>query len=126
MNVKTPRGHEAPDGRKSRPEQPLPSRQAITALVVAGIGLWVSERVTADQARSFTALPSLLTAAIVVGGTTLAVLVFLSGVPSRLGERYAEFWGGGGLTRFAVEASFSVVATLVWSFALVLVLGPSR
>lgn len=92
--------------------------------MMAGFGLWVSERVSSDQARYLTALAPPLTAVIVMGGTTCAVLVYLSGIPSRFAERNAEFWGGGGLTRFAVEASFSVVAALVWSFALALLFRP--
>jgi hypothetical protein len=107
------------------PERPLRRRHVVTTLVIAGLGLWVSERVSSDQARHLTALAPVLTAAIVVGGTTLAVLVYLSRIPSRFGERNAEFWGGGGLPRFAVEASFAVVAALVWSFALVLIFRPS-
>lgn len=91
---------------------------------MAGMGLWVSERVTFDEARFHTALPAVLTAAIVAGGTTFAVLVYLSGIPSRWGERNAEFWGGRWLTRFAVEASFSVVAALIWSLALVFLFRP--
>lgn len=100
-------------------------RHAITALVMAGIGLWVSERASSDQARYLTALAPPLTAAIIVGGTTLAVLVYLSGIPSWFGERSAQFWEGGALTRFAVEAAFSVVAALVWSFALLVLFRSS-
>ena len=118
---------EASAGAEGRLERrPLRRRHAVTTLVIAGFGLWVSERVSSDQARYLTALAPLLTAFIVVGGTTLAVLVYLSGLPSRFGERNAEFWGGGRLTQFAVEASFSVVAALVWSFALVLLFRPPR
>lgn len=117
---------EAKDGVESRPERPTRRRHAVTALVMAGIALWVSERVTFDEARFHTALPPVLTAAIVMGGTTCALLVYLSGIPSKWGARNAEFLGGGALTRFAVEASFSVVAALIWSFALVSLFGPSR
>jgi hypothetical protein len=88
------------------PGRPSRKRHLLTALVISGIGLWTSERVSSDQARFLTALAPPLTAAIVVGGTTCAVLVYLSGIPSKVAERNAEFWGGGGLTRFAVEASF--------------------
>lgn len=109
------------EGGEARPDQrPTGRPHALTTLLIAGMGLWASERVSSDQAKFLTALAPPLTAAIMVGGTICAVLVFLTGFPSRAGERNAAFWGGGRLTRFAVEASFSVVAALVWSFALAL------
>ena len=112
-------------GGESMPQrQPARRPLAVTTLVIAGMGLWASERVSFDQAKFLTALAPPVTAAIMVGGTTCAVLVFLSGFPSKAGERSAEFWGGGRLTKFAVEASFSVVAALVWSFALALLFRP--
>jgi hypothetical protein len=119
-------GDEPNDGGETRPERrPLRRPRAVTAVVIAGLGLWVSERASSDQERYLTALAPPLTAAIVVGGTALAVLVYLSGISSRFAEGYAEFWGGGALTRFAVDASFSLVATLGWSFALVALFRPS-
>jgi len=113
------------EGGEARPDQWRTNRpHALTTLLIAGMGLWASERVSSDQAKFLTAFAPPLTAAIMVGGTTCAVLVFLSGFPSRAGELNAAFWGGGRLTRFAVEASLSVVAALVWSFALAMLFGP--
>jgi hypothetical protein len=96
----------------------------VTALVMAALGLWVSERVSADQARHLAALAPALTAAIVVGGTASAGVVYLSGVPSRMADRLTVFWGGSPTTRLLAEASSSVVAALAWSFAMLVLFRP--
>ena len=96
----------------------------ITALVMGGIGLWISERASSDNARFLTALEPALTTAMVVGGTACAVLVYLTGYPTRAAEKYSEFWGGGSLSRFLGEASISIVAALGWCGAMLFLFRP--
>jgi hypothetical protein len=95
---------------------------AATAFVMAGIGLWISERMSSDQARFLTALPPALTAAMVIGGTACSVLIYLTGYPTRMSDRSSAFWGigdGSGFgSRFIGEASVSAVAALAWSGAM--------
>jgi hypothetical protein len=119
------RRDEASEGQETKQKRrPARRLQSVTTLVLAGFGLWVSERASSDEERFRLALTPPLTAAIVVGGTALAVLVYLSGISSRFAEAYAKFWGGGALIRFAVDASFSVLAALAWSVALIVVFRP--
>ncbi len=99
-------------------------QHVLTALVMAGLGLWVSERIASDQARHLAALAPVLTAAIVVGGTASAVVIYLSGVPSRFADRLMVFWGGSPTTRLLAEAASSVVAALAWSLAMLLLFRP--
>ena len=95
-----------------------------TALVMAGIGLWISERMSSDQARYMTALAPWLTAVMVVGGTASAVVVYLSGVPTRIAEGNSRFWEGWGLPRILIEAAFSGTAALIWSGVLMVLFRP--
>lgn len=99
-------------------------RTTITAVVMGGIGLWISERASSDQARFATALEPALTTVMVVGGTACAVLVYLTGYPTRMAVRYSEFWGGGFVSRFVAVASLSTVAALAWSGAMLLLFRP--
>lgn len=99
-------------------------QHVLTALVMAGLGLWVSERIASDQARHLAALTPMLAAAIVVGGTASAVVIYLSGVPSRFADRLMVFWGGSPTTRLLAEAASSMVAALAWSLAMLLLFRP--
>ena len=67
--------------------------------------------------------PPAATAAILVGGTLSALLVYLTGAPSLVGRRNADFWQAGGLVGHVVEAAFSVCAALAWSFLLLFLFG---
>jgi hypothetical protein len=107
------------------PERSSIVEHVATTLVMAALGLWVSERVSSDQARQLTALAPSLTAAMLVGGTACAGLVYLTGVPSRMADRLTVFWGGSPTTRLLAEASASVMAALAWSLAMLVLFRPA-
>jgi hypothetical protein len=93
------------------------------SVFMAAVGFWISNLVVAETTESAWVLAPPATGAILVGGTLIALLVYLTGAPSLIGRRNADFWEGGALVRIIVEASYSAVAALSWVFVLEVLLG---
>jgi len=103
----------------------VPDEASATRVVesMTGLGVRHPSRAVVLSADPDAPGPS-LTAAIVVGGTASAGLVYLSGVPSRMADRLTVFWGGSPTTRLLAEASASVMAALAWSLAMLVLFRP--
>ena len=67
--------------------------------------------------------PAWLWLPVLAGATVLGLLAYLTLGMSSLPGKYAEFWGTGASGRFLGAASLSVVASLFWSIALVMIFG---
>lgn len=90
---------------------------------MAAVGLWISSLVVAEMTESAWILAQPAIGAILVGGTSSALLVYLTGAPSLIGRRNADFWEAGEIVRTIVEAAFSAGAALSWSLVLLFLLG---
>ena len=96
----------------------------VKSILMAGIGLWASNLVVVEMAKSLAAWvfsPPLI-AAMLVGGTASALLSYLL-VPSAFARAYADFWEIGAFGRFAVELAFALMAALGWAFLLMTLFG---
>ncbi len=96
----------------------------VTSLLIGAACLWVSWLIAGFTQYGWE-ISAALTFAIVVGGTVAGLLVYWSGMPTRLAATNAEFWGGGILTRFIVELACGVSTTLFVGIALLVMLGKS-
>ena len=124
MNVKTPVPNQEPTRDRDRLITRFREHRLKSVLMAAG-GLWISDLVVGEMTESAArwVLPPLAVAAILVGGTLSALLVYLTGAPSIIGRRNADFWEAGGFVRHVVEAAFSLCAALAWSFLLLFLFG---
>ena len=97
----------------------------LKSVLMAAAGLWISNLFIAEMTESAArwVLPPAATGAILVGGTVSALLVYLTGAPSMVGRRNADFWQAGSFVRHVVEAAFSLCAALAWSFLLLFLFG---
>ena len=94
------------------------------SLVNAAVGMGVSTLWVREMTESAWILSPLVTGTIIAGGTLIALLVYLTGVPSRMGRAYGEAMGMGAAPgRVLTEAAFSTVAAMIWSFALQTLFG---
>jgi hypothetical protein len=128
---------EASHGRESRPAATnaathLSPRDRLTtrfrehrlkSVLMAAVGLWISNLVVGEMTKSAWVLTPAASGAILVGGTLSALLVYLTGAPSLIARRNADFWEAGAVVRTIVEAAFSAVAALSWGFVLLFLLG---
>jgi hypothetical protein len=96
----------------------------LASLLIGAACLWVSWLIAGFTQYGWEISPA-LTIAIVLGGTLAGLLVYWSGVPTRLAATNAEFWGGGILTRFIVELAGGVSTTLFVGMALLVLFGKS-
>ena len=94
----------------------------LTSLVIGAACLWVSWLIAGFTQYGWLISPA-LTVAIIAGGTLAGLLLYWSGVPTRLAAPNAEFWSGGGVTRFVVELAACVTATLFIGIALLVLFG---
>ncbi len=124
MNMKTAAPNQEPTRDRNRLITRLREHR-LKSVVLAAAGLWTANLVIGEMTESAArwVLPPAATAAILVGGTLSALLVYLTGAPSLVGRRNADFWQAGGLVGHVVEAAFSVCAALAWSFLLLFLFG---
>ncbi len=106
-----------------RSSQPRPRRLS-GALLAGAVGIVCSWAVLQSLVNhSGWQLAPWLVAAVILGGLLCPVALSMTGLPQRLAQPSAEFWGGGASTRGIAAASVYACASLAWGIAVVVLFG---